>query len=501
MLRTLITTKEFDMESIAFWLALWAIMDGIEYPARYEAEHFHYYDEQRKLHGAPLQNKLFVEGNQPEILSNLASCLKSNPKVISAQVLRNSDREGVVLTTKSKDDTLELLNILGRFYTVYPVVMWEGIESIPTPEVILQAQPAVTEILLNQRLRTLGKFVIQNISKTDAGFYVVSFGKTKVPSNILVLANIVAEDHAWVKWAMPKFQPLFGKITASMYVSTPADTNLGEMRQLNIVANVYSPNIKVRADLLPAIGQGGLVVAPQAEETWIDGSSPTVKEEIGVHKRTYTITYPFRYCRPGQNFFQPFNLVYEEDKKSKTIQVPVAAFQIPSVLNDTIDDIRPIAQSSFLRTVTTPDVSVPQKLLYLNVVGLGLFLLGGFVMVGMGSRAAAKWHSNWWLANRQKHGREQEWEELRRLANRISIASASWRDDYQKVSEQMSKVMATFFDIHKPISAAMCTNYAVRTIFEELERLYQQDALPPSPIQLSSLTTALETFCEDRQIV
>lgn len=477
------------MEALTLWFALTAAVDRIENPAPYEMSHFHYYDEQHKLHGVPLQNKIFVEGL---VTKEFVAQLKNNPNVVSAITVKSAERQGVMLFTKSKKEALEVLNEVVRAYKAYPVVMWEGVESIPLPEVMLQTTSPVTEILLRRRLNSLGKVTIDSITNIDGNKYSIVFKETKIPSNILVLANIVAEDTAWIKWCRPNFQPLIGNITATMYVTTPAETNLGEMRQLNIVVDVYKPGIKLRTDLLPSIPP----MQPQVEDIWIDANPPVVKEEKGLSKNTYTITYKFRLCRPGNASFSRMVLPYDDGKEVKTVFVEMTGFQTNSVLNDTIDDIQLITQKNLLDEIVPPEITVPIKLPYLNLAGFVLLILGGVVALGKAGGVVSVVAGNWWLAFRESHGKERLWKDLRRLAFQLTKKDNDWKDNYHKVGKQMAKVLAIFFDIHTPVSADSCVNLEVATVFRELEKIYQEKAVP----HVKVLSDALHLFYKNRSL-
>lgn len=480
------------MEAFTLWCALMTAVDRIENPAPYEMAHFHYYDEQHKLHGVPLQNSIFVEG---PVTKEFADGLKKNPGVESASVVKSVDKQGVMLFTKSKRETLEVLNELVRNYKAYPVVMWEGVESIPLPEVVLQTTSPVTELLLRRRLNSLGKFTIDSITNLEGNNYSIVFKDTKIPSNILVLANIVAQDTAWVKWCRPNFQPLIGKIAASMYVTTPAKTHLGEMRQLNVVVDVYVPGIKLRTDLLPIMP----AIQPFVDDIWLDANPPTVKEKKGLHKTTYIITYKFRFCRPGIVEFTRFGLAYEEGQQAKTVMVDMTRFHTSSVLND-IDDIQLITQNNLLTEVKLPETIVPKKLSYLNLIGLSLLFLGGIVALGKVGGLAGGIGRNWWLLLRESRSKERLWKDLQKMS--WYLDDKDWKDGknglpgYHQVSKQMALVLATFFDIHTPVSADSCVNLEVATIFKELEKLYQENAIP----DINVLSKAMRLFCKNRSL-
>lgn len=491
------------MEGLTLWFALLAAVDRIENPAPYEMSHFFYYDEQHKLHGVPLQNKVFVEVTTGSLTSlpflalnapdKFAAQLKKNPNVVSVTTIKSADRSGVMLLTKSKKEALEVLNEMVRGYNAYPVVIWEGVESIPLPEVVLQTTSPVTEILLRRRLNSLGKVTIESITNLGDNNYSVVFKDPKVPSNILVLANIVSEDTAWIKWCKPKFQPVIGNITAIMYVTTPAETNLGEMRQLNIVVDVFKQGIKLRTDLIPAMPP---IQHPHQsiEDIWLDVNPPIIKEEKGFNKTTYTIAYKFRLFRPGSAIFSKFSLAYEDGKESKTIVVEMTGFQTNSVLNNTIDDIQLITKRNLLEEVISPEIAVPIKFPYFNLAGFVLLILGGVVALGKAGGVASAVAGNWWLAFRESHGKERLWKDLRRLANHLN--RNNWNEDYHKVSKQMVKVLATFFAIHTPLSSDGCVNLEVAAIFRELEKLYQEKAIP----NVKALSDALLLFYKNRSL-
>jgi len=472
------------MEALALWFALLTAADRIENPAPYEMAHFHYYDEQHKLHGVRMLHRVFVEG---PVTKEFTEKLKVKDGVESVSVVKTSDRQGVMVFTKGKKETLEILNELVRGHKAYPVVMWEGVESIPLPEVLLQTTSPVTEILLRRRLNSLGKVQIETINNIDGNNYSIVFKETKIPSNVLVLANIVAQDTAWVKWCRPNFQPLIGKITASTFVTTPAETNLGEMRQYTIVVDVFVPGIKVRTDLLPTTPP-----VQQIEDIWLDANPPMVKEEKGLHKTTYIITYKFRLCRNHQASIAQFNLAYEEDKQAKTVLVPTVSFSTNSVLGE-IDDIQAITQKNLLSEVSTPEVKVANKLPYVNLVGFVLLLLGGVVALGKAGGFAGSVANNWWLALSESRGKERLWKDLRKMSWNLDT---NWQTYYHKVSKQMAKVLATFFDVHTPVSADSCVNLEVATIFRELEKLYQEKATP----DVDTLSKAIRLFYKNRSL-
>src|SRR5581483_7278214 len=221
----------------------------------YHPEDFHYYNEFSQGRGLERINKLYIDFKQgdKERFLKLSSKIK---KLERFQEIKTEDLNGLLLFFNNTKDTIDVLNeLLSKSYSVAPVVLYEGIECTHSNEVIVGLQPSINEPDFLNRLKRLanGNF---KLTKLSPQVYKVGVDSLTNPSNALILANVIAKDNAWVKYAMIAWHPLDGYIKATASVETGSVTHLGELRKLKIVLTVFDPTINIRSDLLPQMGQG-----------------------------------------------------------------------------------------------------------------------------------------------------------------------------------------------------------------------------------------------------
>jgi hypothetical protein len=463
----------------------------------YEIENF-YYVENNKAQSLPFTNKILVECNDPEKLDVFIKKIKNLKQITSVKRNNGSGFLGCVLETNDRSSSLNLLNLLCRKYkeeglNFYPIVVWKGMEVFPENIINIEMQPAVTKRLLERRLEkfTDVKFDIFNYNGNSCKLWV---RPGKLPANVLVLANLMASDTLWFKSATVSFAHLNGMINASSAVYTEANANLGEPRRFEITVNIYDPNIIIRYDLLPPIFRPSVV----SDEIMFSMQPPQFKEVEYDGYRRATITYPFIYFNLGQALFHSYAIPYEQNGEAKTYTAGFSNFNIDSALKGTtIDDIQAI-DTSYLKLSLIPVVPVEESIKNIwykrmQIFGIVYTVVNFIVVLLLVLKDLYLWLFTF---NQNEHIEDIKiWNELLRLKNEIGIEGTIefWHDYYRKIIIKLGKVLKRYYKINKPLSSEECTfDLSLKNTLKELEKVYQDSAVP----DFNFLKSHLTTFCD-----
>jgi len=466
-------------------ILLAALMIGTSY----RAEDFNYYDENLKARGLPVANKIYVES--PKDKKQFLVDIENLKGLDRFKEFRNPDLDGFLLFFNNKKETIDAVNKLASKYRAYPVVIFNGIECSVTNEIMVHVHPSVSQEDFLKRLAKVadGKFSSRELKPK---LFLIKVEDLKNPLNVMVLANLIAKDSFWTTAAMVAWTPIDGYVKANVSVESPANGQLGEMRNFKVTVNVFDPDIKVRTDLLPQLGQS-LLPFPFAGEVWFDPAPPVVNETKVNRGKIVTINYAFRQLQYGNFAFQPIVVSYEKNGELKTIKTNTSQYSIRSVIAGTeIDDLQPRTNDglnlAILRPVGFPKTENPMKSVYWYAkVGISsicfsiaAILLGGALATGKRNLAA------WYRGGNKDEGL---WEGLE-----YSRATPD-RRYYWIVSKYLNSVMNGVYGVSLySVNLSECTSNFKRLV-EELDRLYQ----PNATYNAESLKDLVKTFCKDRK--
>lgn len=477
---------DITSSALMMWLGIWSLLPTTP---TYEIEHFYTYDKNQKQQPLLLQKKVFLpESPQSDaFVRNMklpkvgiaahASIARPGPTV---QKLKSPHTPGRLITLQNNREAIRLMEKLAKGHNNYsPVVKWEGMDCIPTNSLIIQSKPFVTEKLIRQRLEQSAKVKVINLQRLEGNQWVVEVGDVIVPPNILVLANMISEDTAWVDWARVHFIPIHASISGVMSVTTPASLNLGYNKQLDIVITVYKSTIKVRQDLLPKLGHNLFVPQPKKDEVWYDFGAAKISEEKFPEKTVIRITTPFRYLNHGITNIPPAQVAYAEGKEESVLLIPGVAYDTWSVISGTdIDDIQAMPSIPPITVPTAPEaftrVILPWQMVGLagGGIGLSLFILACFIVGIKRANRLSLWYT-------ERNAKNKLWWDLEDAARSYALPSyKEWRVVYARTSEKLSKVLAEFYDIHVPISSDSTNIPELGNLLCELEKVYKPDAKP-----------------------
>jgi hypothetical protein len=456
----------------------------------YRAEDFHYYSASLQSRGLPLVNKIYVEvptKNKKDFFE-----LIDKLKVERFKDFQNNELNGVLLFCKDKKDTLDTLNSLtDKKYRAFPVVMFDGIEATTTGEIAVQVHPSVNIEDFTKRLNAIadGKFKVIEIKQK---VYLVTVEELNNPSNVLILSNLLAKDTAWNSLAMTVWVPVDGYVRANTSVETQATSQLGDMRNFKVTIDVFNPDIKIRTDLLPQLGQG-LLPFPFAGETWFDSSPPTITEVKTNRGKTVTIDYPFRQLQYGNFVFQPIIISYEKNGELQTVKTNTCQYVVRSVIAGTnVDDIQPRTNDGLDLVVLIP-VEFPKgentnQIFYYMKVGSSALCFGIAAMLLAGALVNfTRSVSNWYADDEE----DVLWKDLSRYGPNTNTT----REYYLSVSHRLNKLLTTAYSVSLfAVNPAECTQN-FKNLADELGKIYQPEAV----LNYESLRGFVVQFCKDRK--
>ena len=454
----------------------------------YSSEDFHYYNTTLQAQGLPLVNKVFVDHGKIKDKKEFFKFVDELKTLDRFKNYQNGELNGILLFFDNKKDTLEALNKLDK-YSAYPVVIYEGIECTTTGEILVHVHPSVNKTDFVKRINTVaeGNFKIE---ETKPKVYSIVVNRLQNPSNILIFANLIANDKFWTDMARVYWIPLDGYVKANTTVETPSISHLGELRTLKLTVNVMDPNIKVRTDLLPQLGQG-LQSFPFAGEVWFDPQPFKINEINKKSGKVITVEYLFRQLQFGNFVFQPIVVSYERNGELLTTKTDTCQYAIRSVIAGTgIEDIQPRGNDG-LNLVILPPVGAPMAdpmkdiYWYAKVVISSTCFSIAFVLL-FGVVIAIQRSVTRWL---QPKKNAELWEEL------LWTNFAPIKDCYLVVSRSLNKLLANGYGVSLySVNRNKCTDN-FKNLVNELDKLYQPNAC----YNTRSLKGFVKEFCKDRR--
>jgi hypothetical protein len=432
----------------------------------YRAEDFHYYDTNLQPRGLQLINKVYVEVAQQD-KRDFITLIDKHKNVERFKEFDNGELRGyVIFLNGNKRDTVDFLNSLSEKYRAFPVVLFDGIECTTRGEIAVQVRPSVNIDDYTKRLNAIadGKF---NINQLKQKLYMVSVDELKNPSNILILSNLLAKDSAWVEYALIAWVPLDGYVKANMAVETGANSQLGEMRNLKLTVDVFDPDIKVRTDLFPQLGQG-FQPFPFAGDVWFDPSPPKITETKTIKGKQVVAEFNFRQLQYGNFIFQPVVVSYERNGELKTVKTSSCQYSIRSVIQGTdVDDIqpRPTDKLDFmiLQPVGFPKREDPNKVLYSYAkVGISTFCFGlAAIFIASALASFKQGAAKWFRADEN----DIPWKAM-------EACRGTGQPYYQAIAVYVNKVLNLYGASLYSVNLSECTSN-FRNLVGELDKLYQ----------------------------
>jgi len=486
------------MDLISALCLFLGLAEIVSRPPVYEIEHFYTYNADHKQVGLPLTGKILV----PNACGLQEFINEGGQGDADVEKVTTSQFEGVVFICKDKRKALELLKTLtAKNLKAFPVVKWQGMDVVPSEFILVKTKPHVTEATLKERINKSGQIVVKEITKIGDYTYQIEVAKLALPPNIIVAANMMAEDTAWFQSARVMFRPIHSHIEARTFIEQPAATTLAEERVLKTVITVRKPSIKVLKDTIPVLGQNKWIPAPQTLDVWYDFGKPVHKMEVIEDGYIITITQPFRFCAIVPVIIPSSAFIYEDMGEKFTCMVNGCTYVNSSLIAGTrIEDIQPLPDIRPLPELER--VGQPQAqsswngystytLFGLGMVGVSLTVIVLLVLVKLNNVRVSTFLR--WGAKKE---RARLWDELEASIFHLT-ASDGWRESYEGVTTALSKVLAEFYNVKRPITASECEDSKVRIVLAELEMMYRPDYEPDSAT-LSELADNLKILVGER---
>lgn len=465
--------------------------------AEHQLEDFHYYNESAQSAGLPLVNKIYVDLPNKDDKGNFLVFASSNLKhMIGFKEIKSDGLNGLILTFKETRDVVPALNTCTD-YPAYPIVLFDGIECTHTNEIVVSVQPSVNKENFLKRLQKVanGTFRVDEIKPKT---YLVQIDSLRNPSNALILANLIAKDSFWVRHARVSWIPLNGYVKATASVETPAASSLGQRRNFKIEINVMDPEIKVKTDLLPQMGQA-VMPLPFSGENWLDVFPVEIQEINFERSKKIIVTYPFRYLQFGFFYFQPVTISYERNGQLRTVKTENYRYASSSLINGAIGseivDIQEMPNDKIELGVVEP-VEVPQLSNATKQTYQKFKIAGGATCFGLGSLflvgalLSFKRKLSGWLA---KTDESEAWSELRQSMHDNKDLG---KGNYLMISKKLNVVMNEAFGVSLYSVNLKDCNRNFRDLVNELNKIYEEEAT--AVLDGVALRKFIRTFCKER---
>lgn len=453
----------------------------------YRSGDFYCYDEKGIAIGLELRPKIFI---QPDKL--LIAQLSKFEGITGFERLDN----GNFVIDFIEDGYLNfVLSVLNSFpERVLPVIVWKGQECIPGNSIILETKSPVEIDLLKKRLANFGNFSIIRLAEISPRVYELSVGNLKVPSNIFVLANLIAEDSAYVKWARPLFHPIYESMQVFMYVTSGGLDSLGDKRFLHLDIHILDKKITILKDLMPQLGEGDFALS---DDIWFWADKPVITETEKDMERIVSFVWPFIYLETGEITFPEIKIPYSEisgsGKTEKQFSTKGCKFQISSVLkgiDPPIEDIQPVHQYSsslLISNTALPTISYWET--YRPIASLISFCLAVLISYHFLLIPVLDW-----IKSMEKDSIVIDSDiYLNNLVASTRLSIPNWKINYQNMESKL-KIVVEHFDL--------TSSRLLKDITNELERVYRDEDRPSSEDMeiLISNIKSLILICQRKEL-
>jgi hypothetical protein len=252
------------------------------------------------------------------------------------------------------------------------------------------------------------------------------------------------------------------------------------------------PNVKLRTDLLPQLGQG-LLPFPFAGEVWFDPQPPKISEVKTGKNRKVTIEYPFRQLQFGNFVLQPIVISYERNGELQTTKTDVCQYAIRSVIAGTdVEDIQPRSNDGLdliiLRPVGFPKTEDSMKSIYLYAkIGTSAVCFSIAALLLSGAAISFKRNLTRWLQPDVSHA--ELWGSL------LECSATSSRGYYLNISSRLNRLLAGAYGVSLYSINRNEVTDNFKNLVNELDKLYR----PNAEYNSGSLQTFVKQFCKDRR--
>lgn len=452
------------LEIVSFMAMFMAVERAAQTPV-YEPSDFHYFDKSGKVQPLPLQPKIVVRFENQD---QFAAFVKNLNVTIEPY-----KKDAVIINCGSKKRALALFKkfrIAG--FDSDLVVMFDGMECVPTNRILFEIHPSISMRSLIRKFVSIGcesfSFGVPPDLKTVKVLIVRRF---KTPTNMLTMANMMASDTAWFKWARMDFEPIEEPIRGKVEIVSEATTNLGKHRFLKVRLEIFSPRIKLKTDMLPQIGQGTFILyetgifSTPYENLFIDYGKPMMSHYADENKEVYEFSYPFRVLGLNRFSFPTIRYIYEENGELKTLDLRSKPFKIHSVTEGTsINDIQPIKSDFLVSYITTAPNFLDESnrdrniaFVFLMFCLMGILLLGWYFLEKIKSFAS---YLICWCSVRREF--RNQWKDMLDCAYKIAeIKPTDWRSSYTNLMKKVQDL-----------------GIKDKNLLDELGKLYKPDETP-----------------------
>jgi hypothetical protein len=302
---------------------------------------------------------------------------------------------------------------------------------------------------------------------------------------------LLAKDTFWTQAALVNWIPLDGYVRANAAVETPAISHLGEWRTFKLTVDVFNPDIVIRTDLLPQLGQS-LLPFPFAGEVWFDPFPPEITEVKTTSGKRVTVNFRFRQVQYGNFAFQPIIVSYEKDGELRTVKTNVCQYSIRSVIIGTdIDDIQPRTSDGLdliiLKPVGFPKTENPAKAMYMYIkFGVGFICFSTAAIFLVGALVSLKNTAVGWFTETEEN---KLWKDL------LWCRAVPDRNYYLVVAQYLNKLLVGVYGVSLySVNRSGCTE-VFKELLKELDKLYQ----PVADYDGSKLRELVRQFCRNRK--
>jgi hypothetical protein len=311
---------------------------------------------------------------------------------------------------------LEFINKHGKDWeniSFGPVFIVGGREATLSDTIKVKTVNAINEERLRKLLQAmkLGDFRVNTSAVVFPRLYFITVRKLEAPINLLTLANMLSEQ-PWIEYAQPVFDFLSRPFAIEFRILPNGLPTLGEKRTLVMEITIDDPQLRLRENEMPQLGQGNFTIVNADGDSGVffrfEKGSKKVKEING--KKTWTFSWPFYAYRVGQHHFASIEIPCDGLEQYENARFLPPTFSVQSVIKPVQPPISDIQLMKNYRMDLGGKIDpMPQPLLVSSWlllqmivarVLLGLGLLIGFCALGGLMVARSK---N--LSQREKRGR------------------------------------------------------------------------------------------------
>lgn len=465
-------------------LLLAMAMAPITQPPSPEVADLYYYDEIGSRVALPITNKVFVTLDSEETDKWLAE-KQLAVDLVSYKRKRIGGTDGFVVYFKDLRQTVACMKLLKDAEIPHvPIVSYDTVDCIPSNSIVCSVRFSVRpdargeSSSLAKRIKSSYDvdFFLRHIKGNK---YVMDGIRTRNPSTVMGLANLMAEDTAWFEGARVVFIPVDDPVVAKMSIENPAGCDLGHTRNLVLTIKTFHGAAKVRKDMLPKLGQGNWFPTygngNAKEEIWYDFQDSTIKESLKDGVQTIQLVYPFRFFHNRACTIPPVQITYELDGEQFQCEATGVLYPVSSLLENTgITDIQPIeGQMSPLPKLALPEPVAELDNRWIHA-GFAAITLGGSLLLMQLTWSVCLTLASFTESWRANIARRRTLEKLTSYESALTNMGDDWRSVYLQINRDFTNVLEQVYNKQGPQAAETTTDPLLRSVMLELEKVYQQ---------------------------